>query len=466
MKVLNVNPASEKVADSHELNAVQTLQTMQADEQTGDIIKDLLPGIEYVGCGYDVLGGYANARFLKSALFDIQSVDFKDIEYNKYQYKIYKFIEVVRTPQTSFTQTTAVSSQEFSKKISEKFEIGGAYEGFSASATTGFEKSITESTTNSFTNIDNYAHYYYTIFDVDLFVKYLKDDVRKLINSGDPAKLFDKYGTHFLAGMVYGAKASISLTFDKYNNNINTSTTVDAKASFLGLINGESSVNTSSGTKISLSSGQIKVKTFGGDITINPESLLKDGGFDKWCDSITLDNSSMVDFATNGSKPLIGIWELAETAERKEFIEKEANRYITDRQVNNMNRGLVNYLISVKTGKKDYAGTGKYVAIQIFGKLGTSAIIELSDSGNFEKNTVKEFELKLEDLGTLEKIIIFNNNYDHKVKNPGWFLDKIDITAGATKITKNNPHYYSNKFVLDNWLKNDKGFDTKAEIQA
>jgi len=373
---------------------------------------------------------------------------------------------VIKSPETNYSETTALSSKEFQKKISEKFEIGGSYKGFSASLTTGFEKSITNASTNSFTAIENYSHYYFTILDLEKFKLYLKADVKRAINSGDANRIFEQYGTHFLAGIVYGAKASISLTFDKYENNITSETTVNAQANFMDMINGSTTVSTNTGSKISLSSGQIKVKTFGGNTNINPESLLKEDGFDKWVESITLDNSALVDFSTNGSQALVGIWELADTPERRDFLKIEANKFLETHQTDDMYRSPVDYLITIKTGNKDYAGTGNFVSIEIFGQYGTTGKIDLYGKGHFEKGKTTDFQYRCDDLGGLTKIVINNENYSHSISNPGWLLDKVEIIAGATELTKKNPHCYSNQFNFYNWLKEDKGYKTSAIIEV
>lgn len=463
MEKLKTSPISLKSENHQEPNIELALQMKTLNSVLKDSKTNFLPGIQYVGCGYNILAGYANAKYVKSSLFDLSVTKFKEYDFDKNTYSIFDFLEIVKSPESRYEQLTAVSSEIYQNKISESVEIGGAFKGFSASLSTGFEKSVTESSTNSFTSIENYAHYYHTILDLIRFKASLKEEVKTLINSGNTTVLFEKYGTHFLAGIIYGAKASISLSFDKYDNNITSSTSVDAKAGFLKLVSGGTSIKTNTGTEISLSTGQIKVMTFGGDINIASTNLLTPEGYDEWVRSITLENSSMVDFSPNGSA-LVGVWELADSEDRKEFVKAAANKFIDDHQNDIEIRGKVNYMISVKTGNKDYAGTGEFVSIEIFGSRGQSQRIKLYDQGHFEKNTVKDFFVNIDDLGDLSKIIIYNENYSHNITYPGWFLEKVNVVAGATKATKNNPHHYNSKFFFNNWLQNDKGYKTYAEI--
>lgn len=463
IELVNVSSTSEKIADTNcstelNLHKKDIITRLMSSNQ------EILPGIECVGCGYNMQGGAANSKYVKNSLFDASITKVKEFTFLGKKYDIFDFMEIGILRETNYAQTTAVSSKEFQKKISEHLKIEGAYEGFSASLTTGFDKNTTNSSTNSFTTIEDFIHLYFTRFNIEKFRPYLRPEVKTLINSGDTNVLFKDFGTHFVAGAIIGAKASISLTFDKYENNITSETTVDAKAGFLGLISGENNITTNDNKKIALSSGQINVQVFGGDTNIDPQSLLTNDGFKHWVETVHVDNCVLVDFSVDGSNPLVGVWELADTMERRIELQLEANAYIKKHQHDSITRNPVDYLISVETGHKDYAGTGKYVSIEIVGDLGRTDKIDLDKNGKFKEGSTNEFYFNLLDLGNLQKIIVHNGNYDKKVSNPGWLLNKVNVVAGVTESNKDSLHHYKFEFKFNNWLKTDKGYSKTASI--
>lgn len=95
--------------------------------------------------------------------------------------------------------------------------------------------------------------------------------------------------------------------------------------------------------------------------------------------------------------------------------------------------GKNKYVIEVKTGGRDNAGTDAGVFIQLTGDKGISGEIELDDSkDNFEKNMLDKFTIETEDVGRLRKIKLFHNN---KGRNAGWFVDYVAITDKNRNLT-------------------------------
>ena len=108
---------------------------------------------------------------------------------------------------------------------------------------------------------------------------------------------------------------------------------------------------------------------------------------------------------------------------------------------------MTTYTILVYTGTADYAGTDADVYITLYGDKGTSTEFELDNSeNNFEKGKKDKFTLGgLPDYGNLNQVHIRHNNSG---SNPGWFLEKIEITNESTKRTWTFPCH--------NWLATDE----------
>lgn len=67
------------------------------------------------------------------------------------------------------------------------------------------------------------------------------------------------------------------------------------------------------------------------------------------------------------------------------------------------------YVIEVKTGGRDSAGTDAGVFIQLTGDKDVSGEIELDNSkDNFEKNMLDVFTIKTKDVGRLHKVKLFH----------------------------------------------------------
>ena len=91
------------------------------------------------------------------------------------------------------------------------------------------------------------------------------------------------------------------------------------------------------------------------------------------------------------------------------------------------------YRIKVHTGTAEFGGTDADVYIKLYGKLGTSAKMELDNGeNNFERGQTDTFDVEAQNLGKLQQIRIWHNNQGF---GAGWFLDKVvveDLSSGET----------------------------------
>ena len=91
------------------------------------------------------------------------------------------------------------------------------------------------------------------------------------------------------------------------------------------------------------------------------------------------------------------------------------------------------YVIEVKTGGRDSAGTDAGVFIQLTGDKDVSGEIELDNSkDNLEKNRLDGFTIKTKDVGRLHKVKLF---HDNKGKKAGWYVDYLTITDKNRNLT-------------------------------
>ncbi|XP_062409544.1 lipoxygenase homology domain-containing protein 1-like [Sardina pilchardus] len=86
---------------------------------------------------------------------------------------------------------------------------------------------------------------------------------------------------------------------------------------------------------------------------------------------------------------------------------------------------LINYEVTVVTGKVFAAGTNARVFLQIYGMEGKTELLRLENrSNNFEKGTTELFKIEALDVGRVYKIRI---GHDGSGVADGWFLDTVHV---------------------------------------
>jgi len=92
---------------------------------------------------------------------------------------------------------------------------------------------------------------------------------------------------------------------------------------------------------------------------------------------------------------------------------------------------VVNYHITVVTGRKRGSGTDANVFINIVGTNGRVDNVSLDNSkNNFESGQTDKFQIQSLDLGEIKEITI---GHDNTGLGPGWFMDKVYIENDGTK---------------------------------
>lgn len=94
-------------------------------------------------------------------------------------------------------------------------------------------------------------------------------------------------------------------------------------------------------------------------------------------------------------------------------------------------RGTVPHSVSIFTGDVQNAGTDSNVTLKFFGTKATSSDIFIEKLDNrFERASVEQLVLELEDLGSLKKVRV---SMDAKGSRKEWFLERIELTNLKTK---------------------------------
>jgi len=100
------------------------------------------------------------------------------------------------------------------------------------------------------------------------------------------------------------------------------------------------------------------------------------------------------------------------------------------------------WIVSVKTGGMDGAGTDAHVYIRLHGVYGHTSAVELDDSNNnFERSQVDTFAITVNDVGTLTSLEVW---HDNSGRHSGWYLDEITLSERYSTV--------SYLFPCHNWL--------------
>jgi hypothetical protein len=146
-------------------------------------------GFEWLGCGYKGYEYYADTR---SVVGSYSIFEMKNVKAN---------YETIAHSEEHWT--TGESKSKYYDKLFANFELSGTYEMFSASVTASFDKSLLLNYECDFGSKTRVAQLYRLTVpdDVPLDETFSRD-----LNSLDPDKLFDKYGTHVLRSFIVGGR--------------------------------------------------------------------------------------------------------------------------------------------------------------------------------------------------------------------------------------------------------------------
>lgn len=82
------------------------------------------------------------------------------------------------------------------------------------------------------------------------------------------------------------------------------------------------------------------------------------------------------------------------------------------------------YRLIIKTGDVRLAGTDANIYAKLDGSTGGSGtqLLDHPNENNFERGDTDEFDIHTGDLGELNTLLLFRDNYG---PNPGWFLEEV-----------------------------------------
>lgn len=279
-----------------------------------------LPGMDSLGCGYNVFSGkYADPFSVTRPLFDFTAISpFQSDE--KHTYLKPDMVHYRALRQGDIKIFHGSSLQDYQSKLSASLKIEGGIAMFSGSVETEFDQTSRSTTTMAFTTaMDLYSRALLTLPDERELISILKPAVRDDLEGGaEPQTLFERYGTHYLAKAVIGARASHSSSTNTTRFTSSLAVSAAAEMHYKGLVG---SLDAQAKTKYQADmesfakASKVQVRVRGG-IESYGRNIAQDGAYDKWLESVD-DRPVFIDFAPDSLRP---IWDLCRDVPRQALL--------------------------------------------------------------------------------------------------------------------------------------------------
>jgi hypothetical protein len=292
--------------------------------KSNEAADNILPGIEVLGYGYDVLNGkYASIESRKAQVFQFDGYTQQDVQWDD-ETKIYDVpdvVEYILIADTASTFFCKNSITDYRKEMAVKAHLEGEYGAFTGSVDASYSMSLQESSNTWFNSMDDLMRKY------ALRLSNNSDDELKSLRTHefvsdlktmDPDQIFAKYGTHVMLNCVVGGRVNYTSTVSSTYISETEKIGAAVKASYStmgGSISGDTSYNTEEAINNSQYVENRQLYAVGGmseyAIYLNSGDFTKEN-YTEWVHSIKYQPVLVDYYGENSLKP---IWELCDDDE-------------------------------------------------------------------------------------------------------------------------------------------------------
>jgi MAC/Perforin domain len=280
--------------------------------------ENLLPGVSYIGHGYNIFGEYAKSEYVKSPLFKYDN--YQTVVVQGKSYNVPSDIQYTIVNTSDFKSIYGENSYQYRQSLGINANLSGSYSFFSLSVKNNYSEEQYRSNYRAFCTIQNVIKKWkltlpYT--DLAKLKSMLTDEARNDIANLAPETLFNKYGTHFITELTIGARADyntcVSKTFE--TSTIKNNFQICAEASFKKKSgSGSYDMVTEQQLQTFESNSYQNLKVAGGKSEYG-SYIFQTGNYDKWIESIdNIESLTISDFTNNS---LLPIWDLSADDARK-----------------------------------------------------------------------------------------------------------------------------------------------------
>lgn len=279
-----------------------------------------IPGVAYLGCGYDAYGEYAATNSVMFPIIDFRY--YSEIEARGNTYKLPEDVRYLFLNDYTYASTYGRYASEYLNKMTQSASLSTSYGGFfSSTVTTNFSEEKYTSYDYAFCSIHRCVRFWrlslpYTDFDKlrSMMLAEAKDDIDHL----DPLLLFKKYGTHLTTEVIIGARADYHCEVEKNLSTLEIKTKISAcaEASFKKFTgSGDYSGEWDEYVKIFRFNSSTYLRVTGGRAEYGM-LISEEGEYRDWLDTIE-ENPVLCSFTGNS---LLPIWDLCENEARRQEV--------------------------------------------------------------------------------------------------------------------------------------------------
>jgi len=320
-------------------------------ELSSKAIRPLAAGMgpyDVLGHGYDVTGLYADAASGGLAVIDIDRLK---------QDHPGRVIEE-RPLSQSYTEEYGENAEQYSRSVSNKVNITAGFKlfGWDISSKFSYENN------DKFTFDGKYIFGSYNLVikqkryrlngTPELLQSYLTPEFISDLSTNTAEQIVESYGPYVVTDVYTGGKLTMLFQSETRNSDRTQAARIGIKvgvdAVFDLEVDGARDVNTSAANQNF--SKKLSYNTLGGDPTkelrgeINLDNSTPKISVTNWQNSVTPENSVLVDF---GPKGLIPIYELVADATKKSALKAAVDKYVGDRVVKNIYKDKPVYILYI-----------------------------------------------------------------------------------------------------------------------
>ncbi|WP_181151415.1 MAC/perforin domain-containing protein [Sphingobacterium gobiense] len=303
---------------------------------------------DLLGYGYDVLGQYANAASQGNSIIDIERLK------NDHPNRVIEG----RPLSQEYTEEYGENAEQYSRSVSNKASATAGFKLFGWELSSKFNYENNDS--SSFDGKYIYGSYNLVIKQkryrlnapTELLRTYLTDEFSTDLSTQSAAYIVRKYGPFVLTDIYTGGKFDMKFQSETRNSNRTQAARigikVGAKAIFDVEVDGARDVNTSAANQNF--SKKLSYSTLGGDPTkelrgvIDLDASAPKINIKNWQNSVTPENSVLVDFGRDG---LIPIYELVADASKRSALKSAFENYLENGVVKNVYKDKPVYILYI-----------------------------------------------------------------------------------------------------------------------
>ena len=290
-----------------------------------------LPGVSYLGHGYNAFGDWANFVELKGELIPFEQ--YRRLQVNGAEYKIPEAVEYVALDENEYVTYYGQNAETFRQQYATASGLGSEAPYFSGLASSRFLPSEYRLEHMALVGVENQARLWKVSLpgDAASLRAMLSEQARSALASMTPAELFGQYGTHLLREAVIGARAGYYAAVDLDALSPGIDVAAAAELSFkagLGEIDLSADPAKEQIVNAFRESSVFHLGAVGGN-DVYGHKLFTAGYYKKWAMSVD-DEPALSGFTAIS---LLPVWELCESAARRTELMEAFPAYAAEHQL-------------------------------------------------------------------------------------------------------------------------------------